>query len=76
MSRFTRFSGGKIWFDDIGTCKRFDICGVEGEPSDPPKPESQYGWQCQPRWYRPALASSNSLLEYRSGGERTGNEKQ
>ena len=25
MSRFTRFSWGKIWFDDIGPCKRFDI---------------------------------------------------
>ena len=25
MSRFTRFSRGKIWFVDIGTCKRFDI---------------------------------------------------
>ena len=30
MSRFTRFSLGKIWFDDIGPCKRFYIlqpCG-------------------------------------------------
>ena len=25
MSRFTRFSLGKIWFIDIGPCKRFDI---------------------------------------------------
>ena len=25
MSRFTRFSWGKIWFVDIGPCKRFDI---------------------------------------------------
>ena len=25
MSRFTRFSRGNIWFDDIGPCKRFDI---------------------------------------------------
>ena len=25
MSRFTRFSRGKIWFDDIGPCNRFDI---------------------------------------------------
>ena len=25
MSRFTRFSRGKIWFVDIGPCKRFDI---------------------------------------------------
>ena len=25
MSRFTRFSRGKIWFIDIGPCKRFDI---------------------------------------------------
>ena len=25
MSRFTCFSRGKIWFDDLGPCKRFDI---------------------------------------------------
>ena len=25
MSRFTRFSRGKIWLVDIGLCKRFDI---------------------------------------------------
>ena len=25
MLRFTRFSQGKIWFADIGPCKRFDI---------------------------------------------------
>ena len=25
MSQFTRFSRGKIWFVDIGPCKRFDI---------------------------------------------------
>ena len=25
MSRFMRFSRGKIWFVDIGPCKRFDI---------------------------------------------------
>ena len=25
MSRFTRFSRGKIWFVNIGPCKRFDI---------------------------------------------------
>ena len=30
MSRFTRFSRGKIWFDDIGPCKRFDILQLCG----------------------------------------------
>ena len=28
MSRFTRFFRGKIWFVDIGPCKRFDIFQV------------------------------------------------
>ena len=28
MSRLTRFSRGKIWFVDIGPCKRFDIFHV------------------------------------------------
>ena len=40
MSRFTRFSWGKIWFDDIGPCKRFDIlqlwiCAVHSMPGSP-----------------------------------------
>ena len=25
LSQFTLFPRGKIWFDDIGPCKRFDI---------------------------------------------------
>ena len=41
MSRFTRFSRDKIWFSDIGPCKRFDIlqlcvstCFISNVPDD------------------------------------------
>ena len=34
MSRFTRFSRGKIWFVDIGPCKRFDIFQLCKNPND------------------------------------------
>ena len=41
MSRFMHFSRGKIWFDDIGPCKRFDIlqlcvstCFISNVPDD------------------------------------------
>ena len=43
MSRFTRFSRGKIWFVDIGPCKIFDIfqlCPKPG-PNPPNHPESR-----------------------------------
>ena len=35
MSRFTRFSRGKIWFFDIGSCKRFDIFQLWGKGKNP-----------------------------------------
>ena len=41
MSRFTHFSRGKIWFGDIGPCKRFEIlqlcvstCFISNVPDD------------------------------------------
>ena len=37
MSRFMRFSRGKIWLVDIGPCKRFDIfhlCDGDGDDGD------------------------------------------